>query len=439
MEAVLEALPETQQSHITGFYSYGEISPYASGHCDLHNQTMTLTVFSESATPLQRKVPVRTGANPKVTQPSAGTGTSRPSHAGIAPARPPAAAAPAPAPAPAAAEPPPALAAPVSSSQVVSSSAPSSASRRVEGPVTRIPLQPAGGAGATVQKEKHGEVTVVTIAGRLTETFKGEVLGRELRGTVAIDLAGVERITSFGVREWLSMLGAMQDVRRLYLLRASEAVANQLSMIRKFSGNGQIVSFFAPYLCGGCGEPFERQFDCERDGDAIRDGMAEDARCPRCDATGNFDDDPRSYFAFAAPHLLTPVPAEVRAIQDELDARPAAAPRDAVDKTVEGNLTRVRVQSKLGVNIRWKRVLDGIEGSLVLDLGGVTGVEPAGLANLEQALTGLGPEVTKKSSSSAAPPKSSSVSPPRASPHGCQSSRRWSMPSARRAPSSGRR
>jgi hypothetical protein len=31
-----------------GFYSYGEISPYASGTCDLHNQTMTLTTFSEA-------------------------------------------------------------------------------------------------------------------------------------------------------------------------------------------------------------------------------------------------------------------------------------------------------------------------------------------------------------------------------------------------------
>ena len=26
-----------------GFYSYGELSPIASGRCDLHNQTMTLT------------------------------------------------------------------------------------------------------------------------------------------------------------------------------------------------------------------------------------------------------------------------------------------------------------------------------------------------------------------------------------------------------------
>ena len=34
---------------VTGFYSYGEISPVAgSGECKLHNQTMTVTVFSEA-------------------------------------------------------------------------------------------------------------------------------------------------------------------------------------------------------------------------------------------------------------------------------------------------------------------------------------------------------------------------------------------------------
>ncbi|MGB6976954.1 MAG: FIST N-terminal domain-containing protein [Gammaproteobacteria bacterium] len=44
-ESTLESLPKGTQQ--IGFYSYGEISPYASGYCDLHNQTMTLTTFSE--------------------------------------------------------------------------------------------------------------------------------------------------------------------------------------------------------------------------------------------------------------------------------------------------------------------------------------------------------------------------------------------------------
>jgi hypothetical protein len=45
IEATLDIFPtQTQQ---IGFYSYGELSPYATGSCDLHNQTMTLTTFAE--------------------------------------------------------------------------------------------------------------------------------------------------------------------------------------------------------------------------------------------------------------------------------------------------------------------------------------------------------------------------------------------------------
>jgi|CXWL01.1.fsa_nt_gi hypothetical protein len=47
VEAVFEVLPKGTAQ--IGFYSYGEISPYATGHCDLHNQTMTLTTISEAA------------------------------------------------------------------------------------------------------------------------------------------------------------------------------------------------------------------------------------------------------------------------------------------------------------------------------------------------------------------------------------------------------
>ena len=45
IEAVSECFPESVQQ--IGFYSYGEISPLASGRCDLHNQTMTLTLLAE--------------------------------------------------------------------------------------------------------------------------------------------------------------------------------------------------------------------------------------------------------------------------------------------------------------------------------------------------------------------------------------------------------
>ena len=45
-EAVREVLGD--DATIAGFYSYGELGPFSQGEaCRLHNQTMTITVFSE--------------------------------------------------------------------------------------------------------------------------------------------------------------------------------------------------------------------------------------------------------------------------------------------------------------------------------------------------------------------------------------------------------
>ena len=47
IEAVREVLGK--ETAITGFYSYGEIAPFEKGEdCELHNQTMTITTFTES-------------------------------------------------------------------------------------------------------------------------------------------------------------------------------------------------------------------------------------------------------------------------------------------------------------------------------------------------------------------------------------------------------
>jgi hypothetical protein len=45
IEATLDSFPKHTRQ--VGFYSYGEISPFSTGHCDLHNQTMTITTISE--------------------------------------------------------------------------------------------------------------------------------------------------------------------------------------------------------------------------------------------------------------------------------------------------------------------------------------------------------------------------------------------------------
>jgi hypothetical protein len=51
VEEELESIREVigSSARITGFYSYGEICPIKpfEQHCELHNQTMTITIFKE--------------------------------------------------------------------------------------------------------------------------------------------------------------------------------------------------------------------------------------------------------------------------------------------------------------------------------------------------------------------------------------------------------
>ncbi len=391
IEAVGDTLRGDGGLHVTGFYSYGEISPYASGQCDLHNQTMTITVIGESEaalparpsrslapdTPAISDLPTRMApppltlpelaATPASALPAAAmrAETSRSGPASM---------------------PPPSITPPPSSVRPFTP-----AVARARPPVaTRIPPASPGIAAPVIAREQRGDVLVVTVAGRLTESFRGEALGRELSGTVVLDLANVERITSFGVREWLTMLGAAAGRANLYLARCPDAVVNQLAMIRSFAGSSQVASFFGPFLCEGCGEPFERLFDSEDDADVIRGKDPGPATCPRCAGKGRFDDDGKTFFAFAVPHAGVPLPPEVRAAVDAL--APPEGPKEAVEKTVDGDLTRVHIH-RAAKQVRWHRIFDGIEGRLELDIGGAN-LDADGAASLLRALRALGPEIT---------------------------------------------
>ncbi|WP_437926946.1 FIST N-terminal domain-containing protein [Sorangium sp. So ce291] len=380
VEAVLDVLP--RGTRVTGFYSYGEISPYATGHCDLHNQTMTLTVLSESLTPLPagddaeraatatpRVAHGGEEARPTIRVPPNGHRGSHPRLSGPA-------------------------SGPVSSSRLPTSVDRQSSPSRPQRAAPTRSVPPAGSAGRldslVFDRRKIGDVLVVRLAGRMTEAFKGAALARELDGRVLIDLAGVERITSFGVREWLQMIQAAQPrLRALYLARCSEPVINQLSMIRRFAGGGQVVSFYAPYCCEPCGAQFERLVDCAHDAASLAEGKPPEAMCPRCGGAGAFDDDAETYFGFVAQHGAGAIPAEVREILLELEKGDDPVGGEAVEKSVEGRVTRLKVGSKMTASLRWSRIIDGLEGQVVFDLSSVPGVTSEGAARFESALRKL--------------------------------------------------
>jgi hypothetical protein len=236
-------------------------------------------------------------------------------------------------------------------------------------------------------------ITVITPEPRLNETFRGGALGHSLRGMVVMDLSAIERISSYGVREWMEMNSAIVergDVARVYLARCSEAVVTQLAMIRGFAGPARVVSFQVPFLCRSCGHDFPHVLDSERDAAQILRGRITDVPCPRCGGASQFDDHV-NYFAGIIPHLGQPIPPLVRVMLDRLEG--AAHTDGPIDKIIEGNVTRLRVLRPIEPSFRWSRVLDGLEGRVVLDLLAAGQLGPDVHAGILAALRGLGPEV----------------------------------------------
>ncbi len=241
--------------------------------------------------------------------------------------------------------------------------------------------------------EVHG-TTVVTLQGRIDEGFEGASLGGSLSGSVLFDLKNVERVTSFGVREWLEMMKATEEQEDvdIWLARCPEAIVTQMSLIRTFAGKAKLLSFQAPFLCDDCGNSFSRTLDCEHDASWFRDGRGDTPQCPRCGGAAKLDDDP-AFLAFAAPYAGLAVPEGIRAVLDTVQ-QSDNADLDVVDKVVTKDDTRVRVNRDVDRSVRWNRVFDGIEGRLVVDFRGLPRVSSDGAANFARAVKALGREVT---------------------------------------------
>ena len=246
-----------------------------------------------------------------------------------------------------------------------------------------------GAPGHRLDTRRIGNVTVVSLQGELSERFPGLEIGRRLRGEVLLDLSQVHRITSFGVREWLTMLRELYATR-LTLVRCSESFVHQLTMIRSFTGMGRIASFFAPYACPRCGTAFSVLYDAVRDRAAVEARLPVPASCPHCASPALFDEDPTVYLALEH-HLvreLDPQMAVAVAQLDQLDGAP-------IRKAVVGRETWITLNVSIDGSLRLQRALEGIEGHVVFDLSPLTGVTEEGLDRFLGHLRALGPEVTQ--------------------------------------------
>lgn len=112
--------------------------------------------------------------------------------------------------------------------------------------------------GLWVQKRDHDWGTEIILGGVVDDhartLFEGlRTSARRIRFT----LRDVTRITSSGVVAFLRLVSGMRVDHEIEFAQCSSIVVDQLQML-EFSRYGRIVSFFATYVCGSCGEEDNR-------------------------------------------------------------------------------------------------------------------------------------------------------------------------------------
>jgi anti-anti-sigma regulatory factor len=138
--------------------------------------------------------------------------------------------------------------------------------------------------------ERSGEL-FITVAGVVSEESRLDV--PDARGRrVIIDVRGVERMNSMGVRNWIHFIEKLQAQSHDIVIRhMPPAMVSQASMITTFIGRSRVESFLSPWFCPGCDNTVEQLH-------AYHDELPLAIPCPKCRAPMELDWDRDAYLAF---------------------------------------------------------------------------------------------------------------------------------------------
>ncbi|HHO51610.1 MAG TPA: hypothetical protein ENK18_12230 [Deltaproteobacteria bacterium] len=261
----------------------------------------------------------------------------------------------------------------------------------VDGPVRRatLDLRALPRDDAAFSLRELGGFTVLTVRGRINETFPGSQIGAKLRGRIVFDLTEVDRVTSFGVRSWLQMLDEAV-IDEAYICRASPAVVHQITMMRSFCGPARIVSILAPYACGACGAEFGVSYHALEDRAVLLGRSPLRVSCPGCDQPVGMDEDPWVFFGLDE-QLVAHVPSDLAAVIQDLAEAPRHAP---IEKSMNGSTTAIQFHGNITAATRFQHAFQGLEGEVSLDLRSARDLTADGLMALLGRLHRLPRDVT---------------------------------------------
>src|SRR5688572_8154868 len=252
-------------------------------------------------------------------------------------------------------------------------------------------------AMAAIDVVPVGDATLVSVSGLVDERFLGfgDVGATK---TMVLNVSGMTRMTSFGVRQWLKAMGALpKTISDLYLLGCPTFFVDQLNMVLNFGGQAKILTVIAPYTCTSCGVESGETIDVLAERSNLAKGALPEKECARCGGKLEFDETPESYFAFTTKYAATSIqPAAAQlltqhSLYQSLENATEKPPR--IIKLVHGAVTYFRIIGTVGTMFRARPFLVGAEGEIVIDLAEVDRFETAGQKEWRRLLKSLAGQV----------------------------------------------
>jgi hypothetical protein len=140
---------------------------------------------------------------------------------------------------------------------------------------------------------------------------------------VVVDLSGVVRVTSFGVRGWMNGLAQIKT-NYLGFVRCPSVMLDFFATITNATGGGEVISVDLPYECEACGHEFNVLRDARIEHALLLQGLPGPAECPRCKEQVPFVAPMDSYLS-----SLGKAPPKPPAVVTELERAIASSPETA--------------------------------------------------------------------------------------------------------------
>ncbi len=247
------------------------------------------------------------------------------------------------------------------------------------------PVYPADGAPKlSVEKFADGGIACLKFSGTIDEGFEGKKLGATAGcDTLVLDLGGVKKISSFGIREWVDFVTTANKLcRSMILVECTPKVVDQLNMVANFTGGGRVFSFYAPFKCDYCDSEHRVLLQVDKDFETIKTMKLAERPCPSCKEAMYFDEDGATFFSYLISQSKFELEPEVAAF---LGAKLNYAVSDLnrklrVDKIIEGRTTYLKLTGDLDRTFPREKLAEGLEGSVIVDLSSIGRIEPAGAA-----------------------------------------------------------